>query len=167
MPIAMETLAEPNTLLTTVGMVEKNPPFDMPFTTTNNTIGVRLTETGHIISILRAVKVSDMNSVLSAPNLSQRRPQPILPTAEDKLKPATRAAPVLEDRPMDLEYNGRKKGGTNRGNVPIAPARKTTTKVNDRNKRLYNGIRNPNMSKEWLQNHTTPQRQNSGLELSP
>lgn len=140
MPIAMDTLAEPKTLPTTVGIVEKNPPFEIPLMMTKTIIGPRVVEAGQMTNMLMAVRLSEMKSVLSGPSLSHRMPQPILPTADAKLKPATRPAPVLEDSPIDLEYRGRKNGGTNRGNVPNAPDRKMKMNVNDLNNRLQCGV---------------------------
>lgn len=136
MPIAVVTLADPNTLPTTVGMVEKNPPFDIPFKITKAIMGARVVEAGHRARMLRPVVMSDSRRVFKAPSLSQRAPQPILPSAEEKLKAATRPAPALEGRPMDLAYSGMKKGGTKSGKVPIALARKMTSKVNDLKSRL-------------------------------
>jgi hypothetical protein len=102
-PMAIETRADPKTLPTTVGIVEKKPPFDMPFMMTKTTIGASVVEIGHRASMLNAVRESDMKSTFSAPNLSQRIPQQMRPTAEAKLNPATRPAPVLDERPMDLQ----------------------------------------------------------------
>jgi hypothetical protein len=136
MLIAIDTLADPNTFPTTVGIVEKNPPLETPLMITKAIIGASVVEAGHRASMLNAVSERERKSVFSGPSLSQRIPHPILPIADEKLKPATKAAPVLDDRPIDLEYSGKKKGGTKRGNVPTAPAMKMITKVNDLNKRL-------------------------------
>ena len=136
-PIATDSLAEPKTFPTTVGMVAKNDPFDAPFTTTNRIIGPRVVETGHNASMLMALRENAMNSVFSGPSLSQRKPEKIRPMADEKLNPETRPAPVLDDRPIDRLYNGRKNGGTRRGNVPTAPARNKVVKRRSRNRLLY------------------------------
>lgn len=140
MLIAMATLALPKTLLTTVGIVEKNPPFEMPLTNTKNIIGPRVVDEGQMTSMLMAVNIKEMNSVFKDPNLSQAKPQPIRPKAEARLNPATRAAPVVDENPSDLVYIGRKNGGTKRGKVPKALARKTRTKVKDLKRRLGKSV---------------------------
>lgn len=124
MIILMTTLtrALPNTLLATVGIVQKNPPFDSPLMTTNSASGPKVVEAGQMASMLSAVRSIDVNKTLIAPNLSQQMPHIIRPTAEDMVKPATRPAPVLDENPKELAYRGRKKGGTYSGNVPIAEA---------------------------------------------
>jgi len=101
MPIATDTLADPNTFPTTVGIVEKNPPLDAPLTMTNATRGPRVLDTGHNTNILPAHVANARKSVFNGPILSLRSPHPIRPTAEEKLKPATRAAPELEERPRE------------------------------------------------------------------
>ena len=93
---------------------------------------------GHNAVILIPHRSSERNSVFSGPRISQRNPQAILPTAEEKLKPATRPAPVLEERPSEWLYMGRKKGGTKSGNVPTAPATKRITNRKSRKRRLEN-----------------------------
>lgn len=112
MLIAMLTLALPNTLLTTVGIVEKNPPLLIPFNTTNNARGPNDVDAGHIANILSPVMRFDRNSVLSAPSLSLAKPVKIRPIAEEMLKPATRAAPVLDGKLRALVYSGMKNGVT-------------------------------------------------------
>ena len=101
-PIATPALADPNTLPTTVGIVEKNPPFAAPLIITNTARGARLIETGHIVSMLTAPRHREMNSVLRGPSASLARPKNKRPAAEARLKPATRAAPVLEERCRDV-----------------------------------------------------------------
>lgn len=133
MLIAMATRALPKTLPTTVGIVEKNPPFDTPLIKTKAIMGARVVDAGHIASMLIAAKMSERNSVLRDPSLSQASPQAIRPKADARLKPATNPAPVVDENPSDFVYNGRKKGGTNNGNVPTALAKKTRSKVNDLN----------------------------------
>lgn len=101
MPIAIDTLAEPNVLLTTVGMVAKNPPFDAPFTTTKTAKGASEVEAGHRVSILIAVSIRETISVFKGPKTSQKWPQMMRPTADAKLNPARSPAPVLDDNPID------------------------------------------------------------------
>ena len=135
-PIATETLAEPKTLPTTVGIVEKNPPFAAPLMMTKAIRGATVLDTGHNTSMLNALKRRDRKSVLSGPTRSPRNPNPSLPRAEEKLKPATKPAPVLVERPSDALYSGRKNGGTKRGKVATAPAMKSTTNWKLRKRRL-------------------------------
>jgi hypothetical protein len=117
MLIATATLALPNTLLIAVGMVEKKAPLAAPLMTTNAMSGPSSVDVGQIASIVMAVKTNDTSTVLIEPTLSEAKPETIRPAAEDKLKPATKPAPTLGEKPSDLVYNGRKNGGTNRGNV--------------------------------------------------
>lgn len=111
--------------------MEKNPPLEMPLNMQKTIIGASVVDAGHRASMLTLVKMRDTKSTLTAPILSQRTPQTILPTADEKLNAATSAAPALDDRPIDLEYRGMKNGGTKRGNVASAPARKVMMKVSD------------------------------------
>jgi hypothetical protein len=78
-PIATDTLAEPNTVPTTVGMVAKNPPFAAPLMMTKLMSGPREFETGQITSILAALNNKDMNNALSGPSLSAAKPQILQP----------------------------------------------------------------------------------------
>lgn len=103
MLIATDTRADPNTLPTTVGMVEKKPPLEMPLTMTNKIMGASVVETGQMARTLTADKNIEANNTLRAPKWSQRTPQQMRPMAEEKLKPATRPAPVEEESPMDFE----------------------------------------------------------------
>lgn len=135
-PMATDTLADPNTFPTTVGIVEKNPPFAIPLMITNTTNGPMDVETGQMISILRALSNSETNSVLSPPMVSLANPQVSLPKAEEKLNAATTPAPAAEPNPRESVYRGRKKGGTSSGNVAMAPAAKRSRKRMSRNRRL-------------------------------
>jgi hypothetical protein len=137
MPIATETLAEPNVLPTTVGIVAKKPPFEAPLITTNTARGASVVDFGHSVRMLTAVRIREQKSVLIDPSLSQSSPQIIRPIAEEKLNPASKAAPVLDDSPIDRLYRGMKKGGTNKGNVPMAPTRKTSRKLVSLKRRLH------------------------------
>jgi hypothetical protein len=102
MAIATDTLWDPKTLPTTVGIQLKNPPFAPPLRTTNAISGPRVVEAGHKASMVMALINNEQNNALSGPTLSQRKPQSILPAADERLKPAKRPAPVDEDRPIDL-----------------------------------------------------------------
>ena len=112
MLIAIETLALPKTLLTTVGIVEKKPPLAAPLMRTKMMSGPRECDAGQIASMLMPVKISDTMRVLTAPIRSQAKPHMIRPTADARVKPATSPAPVLEDRPDAFVYKGMKNGGT-------------------------------------------------------
>lgn len=136
MPMATVTLADPKRLPTTVGIVEKNPPFAIPFTILNIVSGARVVDTGQTASMLIAARLRARNRALRGPILSHSIPLKILPAADAKLKPANRPAPVAEFRPIALAKRGMKNGGTRRGNVPIAPAIKTKTKLGSLNRRL-------------------------------
>lgn len=100
--MATDTLCEPNTLPTTVGMVEKKPPFAMPLITTNIARDASEVDAGHTMSIVKAFSARQRNSVLRAPILSQNSPHSTLPMADEKLNPARSPAPVEEDSPMDV-----------------------------------------------------------------
>jgi hypothetical protein len=84
-----------------VGIVEKKPPFAAPLRTTNAINGASVVEAGHKASIVMALINKEMDKALSEPILSHRKPQRILPAADERLKPAKRPAPVDEDRPID------------------------------------------------------------------
>lgn len=123
-PIATDTLADPNTLLITVGMVEKKPPFATPLIIAKAIIGPIESDNGHSTSILTALSRRELNSVFSGPMVSQHNPQIRRPMAEEKLKAATTPAPVPDDIPKELVKRGKKKGGTKRGKVAIPLATK-------------------------------------------
>ena len=97
-PIATLTLALPKTLLATVGMVAKKPPFAAPLIITKAMSGPNEVETGHRTNILTADVINARKSEFKGPIRSQSNPEKSLPTAEEKLKPATRPAPALEAR---------------------------------------------------------------------
>lgn len=121
---------------TTVGIVEKKPPFAIPFTITKTINGPSEVEIGQIINMLSALSRREINSVLSGPTISLHSPQSNLPSAEEKLNAATIPAPVADDIPSEAVKRGRKKGGTKSGNVAIAPIAKRRTKRTSRNRRL-------------------------------
>ena len=84
---------------TTVGMVAKNAPFEAPLTITKTTSGPREFETGHITNRLIVVRHRPKNSVFRDPRASAAMPELRRPMAEEMLKPASKAAPTLEERP--------------------------------------------------------------------
>ena len=94
-PIATDTLAEPKTLPTTVGMVAKKPPLAIPLIITKTMSGPKEFETGHSTNALRALSSKDKDTVFNGPSLSELNPQSRRPTADEKLKAATRPAPAL------------------------------------------------------------------------
>lgn len=102
-PIATPTRRLPNTLPTTVGIVLKNPPFAIPFITTNAISGPNVLDTGQMTSILMALMSNAMKRVLTGPMKSDKNPHARRPTAEEKLNPATRPAPVEGERPSEVE----------------------------------------------------------------
>jgi hypothetical protein len=101
MPIATLTRAEPKTEPTTVGIVEKKPPFAAPLITTKSTSGVRDVETGQMASTLTALRRRARKRTFTGPMRSLANPHPNRPSAEEKLKPATSPAPVLAERPTE------------------------------------------------------------------
>lgn len=101
MPIATDTLCDPNTVPTTVGIVAKNAPLAAPFIMTKTTNGPSEPERGQITNMLRVVRNRPMKSVFRGPKASAARPDVSRPTAEEMLKPATRPAPALEERPRE------------------------------------------------------------------
>jgi hypothetical protein len=82
-------------------MVEKNPPLAAPLMITNKISGPREFDTGHKTSMLNALIIRERRSVFTGPMESERSPQQRRPTAEEKLKPATRPAPADADRPSE------------------------------------------------------------------
>ena len=132
MLIATATLALPKQLLTAVGIVEKNAPLAAPLMMTKTMSGASVVDCGHTAMLVSAVRMRDAKTVLREPSLSLMTPEPIRPKADARLKPATRPAPVLEEKPRDLVNMGMKKGGTKSGNVPMALPKKTRTNVKDR-----------------------------------
>jgi hypothetical protein len=156
-PIATDTLADPKTLPTTVGMVEKNPPLATPLIMTKSIKGATVFANGHNTSILSALVNRDSNSVLTGPIKSLKIPQPTRPTADAKLNPATKPAPALAERPNDTLYKGKKKGGTKRGKVAIAPARNRTRKRELRKSRLRRLVN---------ETYSTPKMVGSNLPLN-
>lgn len=111
-PIATLTLALPKTLPATVGIVAKKPPLAAPLIMTNAISGPSEVETGQKINILTAEVIRAKNNEFNGPIRSQRRPEMSRPTADEKLKLATRPAPALGARWREDAYSGRKKGGT-------------------------------------------------------
>ena len=122
-PIATLTLALPKTFAATVGMIEKNPPLLAPLMMQKMISGPRVSDTGQSASIEIALSSNEAKSVFSGPNLSPSTPHRIRPTAEEKLKVATKVVPIWEDKPKEAAYRGKKNGGTMIGKVAKAPAR--------------------------------------------
>lgn len=98
-PITTLTRWLPKMLVATVGVQEKNPPFEMPFKTQKMANGASVCDTGQMASILKADNSSEANKTFTGPNLSQQKPHRIRPMAEEKVNPATRPAPVLDEKP--------------------------------------------------------------------
>jgi hypothetical protein len=96
---------------------------------TNAINGPRVFDTGQRTNILSALNVNESRRVFTGPTQSDKKPQQSRPTADEKLKPATRPAPEEADSPRDLLYRGRKNGGTKRGNVAMVPAKKRVTNL--------------------------------------
>lgn len=103
---------------------------------TKTSRGAVVLEMGHNVSVLMVLRLSARKSVFKGPKRSHRKPLPILPTAEARLKPATRLAPTRGDKPSEALYRGRKNGGTKSGNVAMAPAKKRMENRESRNSRL-------------------------------
>lgn len=99
MPMTTLTRWLPKMLVATVGVQEKKPPFETPFKMQKIARGARDCETGQMTSMLKADSSSDARSTLTGPNLSQQKPQIIRPMADDRVNPATRPAPVLDEKP--------------------------------------------------------------------
>lgn len=135
--MATDTLAAPKIAATTVGMQEKKPPLAAPLTMAKATNGPKEVETGQSTSILPALRTNDRRRVFTGPMESHSTPHKSRPIAEEKLKPATRPAPRLDERPSEVLYKGRKKGGTNKGKVPIAPARNNRINLMSLSSDLY------------------------------
>lgn len=117
-------------------MDAKKPPLAAPLMMTKTTSGAVVLEMGHNVSMLMVLRLSARKSVFKGPKRSHKKPLPILPTAEARLKPATRLAPTRGDKPSEALYRGRKNGGTKSGNVAIAPARKRMENRESRKSRL-------------------------------
>jgi hypothetical protein len=94
-----------------------------------------VSETGHIESIVIALMSMAMKIVFGGPIWSQENPETSRPMAVEKLKPASRAAPVLDGSPREWVYRGRKKAGTKSAKVATEPAKNTMRKEKSRNKR--------------------------------
>jgi hypothetical protein len=135
--MALANLDDSVILPTTVGIKAKKPPFAMPFEMTNTTSGARLVDTGQMTSRLMAFQTKAMIKALIGPIWSDTCPKLMRPTAEARLKPATRPADELGLNPILVPYMGRKKGATKRGKSPMAAEQKKTPNLRSRNSRLY------------------------------
>lgn len=82
-------------------MVAKKPPFAAPLIATKAMSGPNEVETGHRTNILTADVTKARKSEFKGPIRSQSNPEKSRPTAEEKLKPATRPAPALGARCKD------------------------------------------------------------------
>lgn len=100
-PIATPTRRLPNTLPTTVGIVLKNPPFAAPLIITKAIKGPNVFDTGQSTSMLSALRIRERRRVFTGPIESDSNPQHNRPTADEKLKPATRPAPADADSPSE------------------------------------------------------------------
>lgn len=135
--MATDTRWEPNTLPTTVGMTEKKPPLATPLMMTKMASAASDVDVGQMTSMVKALSAKHRNRVFKAPILSQNNPQRTRPTAEAKLNPASRPAPVDDESPTDRLYRGRKNGGTRSGNVAMAPAAKMIRNLLSRKSDLH------------------------------
>jgi len=115
--IAAKTLLLAESLPTTVGIVLKKQPLAAPLMNTKTISGAKQLDTRHTTSMLTTLIMSEMKRVLTGPMQSKRRPQQSLLMADEKLKPATRPALAEAERPRELLYRGKKKGGTRSGKV--------------------------------------------------
>ncbi|KPI34662.1 uncharacterized protein AB675_11645 [Cyphellophora attinorum] len=119
----MDEAAQPGVnAATAVGSATKKLPLATPLTIAKMSRGASDELTGQITSIVRLLTKADTASVLKAPIRSHVHPLASRPAAVAPQKPATNAAPVEPDGPMELAKSGRKNGGTNRANTPITPA---------------------------------------------
>jgi hypothetical protein len=136
--MVMATAARPgpNIPAATVGRVVKNDPLATPLITAKTISGPIVSETGHMASMLTALSAMVTRNMLMGPTLSHSGPATKRPTALQALNAATKPAPVLELRPIDLAKRGRKYGGTKSARHPIAPARNTATKGNELSTRV-------------------------------
>jgi hypothetical protein len=68
---------------------------------TNAIKGPNEFDTGQRTSMLKALIISERSKVFTGPMKSDKIPQHSRPTADEKLKPATRPAPADGDSPSD------------------------------------------------------------------
>jgi hypothetical protein len=102
-PITTGILKLPKSELITGGVAEKKPPLPKPLKMTNTTSGPKEVESGQMRSSVTALSNRERKSVLTGPSLSHSKPQASRPTAEEKLKRATRPAPAVWDSPRVLQ----------------------------------------------------------------
>ena len=101
MPMVTLMFAEPKRWPTTVGNIDTIPPTVNPEMRTKRIVTPRVLAKGQITNMLVPSSAREVQRTLRDPTLSLMKPEAIRPTAEDALNPATRAAPVLLDRPID------------------------------------------------------------------
>ena len=129
---ALATREDPYICPTTLGIVEKKPPFPIPFNTMNTTSGARLVDTGHTASMLTAARSRVSASAEIGPTRSPSAPKPTRPTADERLNSARSAEAVKADAPREFAYNGMKKAGTRIGNVARPEPRKRSMNFGSR-----------------------------------
>lgn len=71
--------------------------------TTNTARGPTEFDSGQMKNRLTVVRNSPMKSVFKCPRRSAAKPETKRPIAEEMLKPATRPAPTLEERPREVQ----------------------------------------------------------------
>ena len=112
MPMVTLMFAEPKRWPTTVGNMETIPPTVYPEMRTKTTVTPRVLANGQITNMLVPSRARHVTRTLRDPTLSLMKPEAMRPTAEDALNPATSAAPVLLERPIDSAKVGMQYGGT-------------------------------------------------------
>lgn len=83
-------------------MVAKNAPFAAPLIMTKRSRGPSEFETSQIAKMLIVVRASPKKSVFKGPRASAATPEASRPMAEERLKPAIRPAPALDERPREV-----------------------------------------------------------------
>jgi len=112
----------PNTAPTTTGMRLKKPPDPTPFRIAKKISRPNEFANAHSAIAVTPITVNDTNILFSGPRtVSAPNPIPIRPSAEARFHAARMKAAVWLERPMEVMYSGSKNGGTNSGNVAMAP----------------------------------------------
>lgn len=88
------------------------PPTVNPEIRTKRIVTPKVLANGQITNMLVPRSAREAQRTLRDPTLSLMKPEAMRPMAEDALKPATNAAPVLLERPMDSAKVGMQYGGT-------------------------------------------------------
>ncbi|KAI7645796.1 hypothetical protein KC319_g11942 [Hortaea werneckii] len=107
-PIATAAFSGPTIVAIAVGIVVKKLPLATPFKMLNTVSKASESEKGQIASMLSAFSAITRKNVLIPPNLSHAGPDSSRPTAVHALKPATKPAPVPEEKPNDVATKGKK-----------------------------------------------------------